>query len=206
MIETRKTISLMPPIVKTNKVTYSDLETPKEIDKDPVIAKKAKEIQGFSDLYPIAEEQTKGKVKNKRNGSQTSNSKKQSSRKGSNTKMNNAVSRGKIGFSKASSDILKLNSPSEETSVKKKNSQLTKGYQTNSKESLCIMPTRLEDKFVSLTVDPSLPPKHTLSTKENRRVCNQFNQPHQRNDKNQNKSNRRNRKERMRSNHSSNRS
>lgn len=49
----------MPVKIKSNKITFSDVETPQEKDKNPERRAKIASAQCFSDLHPIVEETTK---------------------------------------------------------------------------------------------------------------------------------------------------
>lgn len=56
--ESKKSLSLMPAIVKKHKITFSELETPKEVEKEPGLKEKVQSAQGFADLHTIVEECT----------------------------------------------------------------------------------------------------------------------------------------------------
>jgi site-specific DNA-cytosine methylase len=197
--ETKKNLSLMPEKIKSNKITFSDLETPQERTKVGAFADKDKKLQGFSDLFPIAEEASKNTPSAKPSPAPTSE------RKDSmiSAKVSKAVKQKKPALYKASSQIL----DSENTGTLNFNRKDSGKPDMDSARKADLKPHQIETNYldgemVTLTIETRLPPK-TANTSKEARVGMQNRQSHARGgQKGQNKSMRRNRKERLASAHS----
>ena len=186
----------MPEKIKSNKISFSDLETPQERSKISTLADKEKKLQGFSDLFPIAEEASKNTPSAKPDPAPVSSVKDSLI----SSKITKAVKGKKPALYKASSQIL----DSENTGMLNFNRKDSEKPDTEMPEKAGLKPTKIETNYldgemVTLTIETRLPPKATNGAKEPR-VGMQDRQSHNRGG--HNKSVRRNRKERLASAHS----
>lgn len=105
--DTKKSISLMPAKIKTNKISFSDLETPQEKRKPVELRNKLANAQCFSDLHPIVEESAKEKKLAKNCGEQSipQEPNQSKSKEDISKAIHRAVKNKKLGFYKASSQM-----------------------------------------------------------------------------------------------------
>jgi len=165
-----------------------------------------KQVQGFSDLYPIVEEQSKSKLTSKKietpNETQFKTEKK--AKKNTITKqIHNSIGKYKFGWSKTSFEKIyayKIDKNNGGNLINFKNSMSSKNKLTVTKDykSTTLSKRKHENQH---SLNNTSKPSHlqNKTTKDNKRVWNQFNNPYQRGNKNNTKNTRRNRKERMKS-------
>ena len=144
-------MSLMPKYSKKNKITYSDLQTPKEKSKLDDSKEMLSSVQCFSDLFPIVEENDK--KQNKEEASQNLENK--SENKSLAEAIKNKIkivnsysnkSHHKLNFTKASSQIL------DNSCAKLKGNNLdaaekSKVTNTASKTSLILAKRKSKEKY-----------------------------------------------------------
>lgn len=201
-MDSKKCISLMPSKIKTNKITFSDLETPQERNKPEDLKNKIRNAQGFSDLHPIVEESSKNIPTNIQDHQQT---------KQLEIKISSAVKKQRIGLFKASSQMIDAESPT------RKLNNLTRAISsttpTESAETVTLYLNKKNADIEQESVEsPTISIHSKITVKDSSeygesesRVPMHEKDAHSRENKNQNKSNRRNRNERMKSAHSSKR-
>ena len=196
----------MPARVKSNKISFSDLETPKEVEKVTSNRAKMKQVQGFSDLYPIVEEQSKSKLTSRKieiaNETQFKTEKK--AKKSTITKqIHNSIGKYKFGCSKTSFEKIytyKIDKNNGGNLINFKNSMSSKNKLIVTKDCKSMTLSKIKHENQHSLNNASKPPNLQIqTTKDSKRVWNQFNNPYQRGNKNNTKNTRRNRKERMKS-------
>jgi hypothetical protein len=196
---------LMPKKIKTNKISFSDLETPQERGKDSSLKVKVANVQGFSDLFPIVEETQKDSQAPSQNLDSVDHKTYQN---GDTSKMiQDAIKNNRrLGLYKASSTSIDSDSHLSQNMLAL--NPLSPNEKPHLRQGNCI--NRLPASHIS---HPSFGERSEILPnnseqellKHSNRVPMNEKQAHQREVHAQNKSNRRNRKERLKSAHSSQR-
>lgn len=219
--ESKKTIHLMPRHKKHHLVTLSDMQTPKEKSQAPELKKRRSNIQGFSDLFPIAEEVVKNKAKIEQNETNiedgnldlnynSNQNEQKSDNKTRKVVQNNLKPRTNQKINKILEDKSLI---SHKTDLKRGNKKI------RPETSLILSKQNLSDKHqssstevVNLTLQNSVslgPVPTVLPSPVNEQYGSRISQhqklPNERDNSTQNKSVRRNRQERLKSAHSSQR-
>lgn len=213
--DTKKSISLMPTKIKTNKISFSDLETPQEKRKPVELRSKIANAQCFSDLHPIVEESAKKKKLDKTAEDETipQETNQSKGKEDISKAIHRAVKNKKLGFYKASSQMWDSDSPTNSKNLLSRRISVT-----HRNEEKSVVVTRLkwrlgtqpdtchieevdEDKVTEKRVKA----KDKAEGETEARIPNQMKPGEGRENKSNNKSARRNRKERLKSAHSSQR-
>ena len=118
----------MPERIKGNKITFSDLETPKEKNKAEEFSKAIRQAQGFSDLFPIVEEHSTKETFKSEDLTVTATLAKNAKRDSAKKEVNNPNKPKRLGLYKTSSQIFDRVTPFPTQSLSTKNSVVETEY------------------------------------------------------------------------------